>query len=210
MFNWNYKIAKHLLKEEIEGEKKFGIDTTGNNDLSSLKNNSEEFRHSTIYMPASYGLLEQVFAEITPHTYKHFLDIGCGKGRVICTAAYKGFKKITGIEISKPLYQSAIENANKTMQHIPASSINVLLANAINYQIENDTDCIFMFNPFNEIILEKVLENIDESLIKNPRNITLIYFNSLYRPLLAKHQYEQVFNTDKFHYIQAAIFIKKA
>ena len=62
--NWNLRIAWHILDKEIKGEKKYGIQTTGADELKKLEAKGIDISHATIYMPASYDLLETVFTEL--------------------------------------------------------------------------------------------------------------------------------------------------
>ena len=99
--NWNIRIAWHILLQEIKGEKKYRINTTGKDTLESLEEKGIDIDHATIYMPVSYDLLETIFNQLPKKRNTHFLDIGCGKGRALCVAAYHGFNKVTGIDLHK-------------------------------------------------------------------------------------------------------------
>ena len=74
--NWNFKIALHLIKQEIAGEKKYGINTTGADELLSLEKKGIDIDHSTIYMPVSYTLVEDLFKQLNNKPANNFLDIG--------------------------------------------------------------------------------------------------------------------------------------
>ena len=108
--NWNWSIAYTIILQEIQGEKKYGINTTGADELMELKKLGVDISHATIYMPVSYQLLDIIFTYLPKQNRHHFLDIGCGKGRAICVAAYCGFKKVTGIDFSKKFCEIAEEN----------------------------------------------------------------------------------------------------
>ncbi|MEI9958837.1 MAG: hypothetical protein WDM90_21565 [Ferruginibacter sp.] len=58
---WDIKIARYIIKQEIKGEKKYGINTTGADELRALEKRGIDTDHSTIYMPVSYDLLEEIF-----------------------------------------------------------------------------------------------------------------------------------------------------
>src|SRR6478609_9433477 len=88
-YNWNIGIAWYIIKQEIRGEKKFGINTTGADQLKKLEKKGIDITHATIYMPVSYDLLEDIFKQLNIEDYNHFLDLGCGKGRAMCIAAHK-------------------------------------------------------------------------------------------------------------------------
>ena len=66
-------------------------------------------------------------------------------------------------------------------------------------------DCIFLFNPFDEIIMSAVVNNIFESLQTNPRKLTIIYVNPLHIEQFLKAGYKQTWYSKKMKYIEAAI-----
>jgi SAM-dependent methyltransferase len=208
-FKWDVKIAMHLLKHEVKGEKKYGINTIGTDELKSLEEKGIEIDHSTIYMPVSYDLLEDVFNQLTNKPFNHFLDIGCGKGRALCVAAHYGFKKVTGLDFSKDLCIAAEENFSITKQKFTALQYKIINNDAFYFEIPEDVDCIFMFNPFDDVIMSGVAANILESFEANPRTITLIYANPLYKQELLAIGFKQIYHTQKMQYLEAVILEMK-
>ncbi len=204
-FKWDVKIAMHLLKHEIKGEKKYGINTTGIDALKSLEEKGIEIDHSTIYMPVSYDLLEEICPQPLKGSKAHFLDIGCGKGRALCVAAHYGFKKVTGLDFSKDLCIAAEKNLAVTQQKCTDLQYKIINNDAFYFKIPEDVDCIFMFNPFDDIIMNGVAENILESFETNPRNITLIYANPMHKQELIEIGFKQIYHTQKMQYLDAII-----
>lgn len=215
-FNWNIRIATHILLQEIKGEKKYGINTTGADELKKLEEKGIDISHATIYMPVSYLLLDEIFDQLNSLTLKplnlatfkpcnHFLDIGCGKGRALCVAAHHGFKKITGIDLSKELCEQARLNCSITQQRIPAAQFSVINNDAFYYEIPADVDCIFMFNPFDEVIMSGVVENIVESLQQHPRNISIAYVNPLHKELFVRAGFKEVYYSKRMKYLEVSI-----
>jgi hypothetical protein len=100
-WNWDLRIAIALFIQEIKGEHKYGIDTTGADMLLSLKKTGTDITNSTFYMPVSYLLLENVFTVIPKNNRHHFVDIGCGKGRALCVAGNFEYQKLTGVDFSE-------------------------------------------------------------------------------------------------------------
>ncbi|WP_462254805.1 class I SAM-dependent methyltransferase [Ferruginibacter sp.] len=205
---WNIKIAKYILSQEIKGEKKYGITTTGADELKTLEERGIDTDHSTIYMPVSYSVLEEMFEQLnflTNTSFNHFLDIGCGKGRALCVAAHNEFRKVTGIDFSKEFCKAAEENLSITQQQFPNLQYKVINNDAFYFEIPNDVDCIFMFNPFDDVIMSGVAENILESFEISQRPITLIYVNPLYKEELLAVGFKQIYYTQKMQYLEAAI-----
>jgi SAM-dependent methyltransferase len=206
--NWNISIAWHITKNEKRGEKQYGIETTGVDTLKKLEKKGIDISHATIYMPVSYDVLELFFIEAKIASFNHFLDIGCGKGRVMCVAAHFAIKKISGLELSKDLYVEAKKNIDITKKQFPRINIEISNNDAFYFEIDDDVDCIFMFNPFDETIMNGVMENIETSIQNNPRVMTIIYINPLEKHVLLDWGYEEVFYSKKMHYLEGSIFVK--
>lgn len=203
--NWDIRIAWYMIRQEIEGEKKYGINTTGADELHKLEKQGIDISHATIYMPVSYSLLEEIFEQLPASIRNHFLDMGSGKGRALCVAAHKGFKQVTGLDFSKTLCNAAIENLTKTKEQIPTFNFKVINNDAFYFEIPDDVDCIFFFNPFDEIIMSAVVNNIFSSLQNNPRKISIIYVNPMHKDLFLKAGYAETWHSKKMKYIEAVI-----
>ena len=206
--NWNISIARHIIRNEIRGEKKYGIQTTGADELKHLEDIGIDISHATVYMPVSYDLLERFFVQAEIKRFRHFLDIGCGKGRAMCVAAAFGANKVSGTELSKKLYLQAKSNLELTKNKFPALQFEVFNNDAFWYEIDDDVDCIFMFNPFDDVIMSGVMENIETSLGKNPRKITVIYINPMQKHLFLEHGYKEVFHYREKYYLEGSVFEK--
>jgi 2-polyprenyl-3-methyl-5-hydroxy-6-metoxy-1,4-benzoquinol methylase len=204
-FNWNFRIATAVITQEIKGEKKYSIDTTGADELKSLSKKGIDISHATIYMPVSYLLLEEIFRQIPLMPPKHFLDIGCGKGRAMCVAAHHGINNITGIDISKQLCEDALTNLQHTKEKFPSLQYEVITKDAMNFEIPADVDCIFLFNPFDVVIMSAVVSNIMESVQEHPRDIIVAYANPLYEDHFLEEGFIEIFHTKELKYLEADI-----
>ncbi len=204
-WNWNWRIARHMIRNEIRGEKKYGLHTTGADELGHLHKKGVDTSHSTIYMPAGYDLLEALFKQVDLKGYRHFIDIGCGKGRVMAVAAHYGARKITGIDYSPLFCRIAREQMEKTAALLPAFSYKIINNDAFYFDIPDDADCIFMFNPFDDVIMSGVADHIAESHRRCPRRITLLYANPMHRGCLEEAGFTEVFHTKQLQYLEAAI-----
>lgn len=215
--NWNIRIAWVMIRQEISGEKKYGIHTTGADELLKLEKQGIDISHATIYMPVSYSLLEEIFKQLNlsepsaanQQSQTHFLDIGCGKGRALCVAAHYGFEKLTGLDFSKDLCDMAKQNLSITKQQFPQIEYKVINNDAFYFEIPGDANYIFLFNPFDEIIMSAVVNNIFASLQNHPRKITVIYVNPLHKELFLKAGYKETWYSKKMKYLEASILTNK-
>jgi SAM-dependent methyltransferase len=203
--NWNWKLATVLILQEIKGEKKYGINTTGADELEKLAAKGVDISHATMYMPVSYSLLENVLKQLPLINRNHFLDIGCGKGRAMCVAAYHGFGKISGIDFSATFCEEAIKNLLLTKNKKNDIQHNVIHINVLAYQIPVDVDCLFLFNPFDEKLMHHLVIEITKSLQKSPRKLHIIYANPLHIQLFINAGFKQIFYTKRMKYFEVSI-----
>lgn len=212
-WNWNISIAWKILKEEIKGEKKFGINTTGADELKKLEALGIDTSHATIYMPVSYQLLEEIFAQLERPESKpkpqagpdHFIDIGCGKGRALCVAAHHGFTKLTGVDLSREFCDQAKENLAITKQQFPELEYDIINNDAFYFEIPPDANYIFLFNPFDEVIMSGVLNMLFSSLHKYPREFSLVYVNPLHKKLFLNAGFKETWYSKKMKYLEVSI-----
>ncbi len=206
-FNWNIRIAWHIIKQEINGEKKYGIDTVGADELKSLEKKGIDITHSTIYMPVSYPLLEELFEQLNTKPLYHFLDIGSGKGRAICVAAHHGFNELTGIDLSKKLCMIAEKNLALTRLKKTLINYTIINNDAFYFDIPVDADCIFLFNPFDDVIMSAVVQNICNSLQSFPRSLYILYVNPLHKEQFIKAGFKEIYHVKKMKYLEAVILV---
>ena len=191
--------------QEIWGEKKYGINTTGADELKKLSQQDIDISHATIYMPVSYVLLETIFNQLPVTPRNHFLDIGCGKGRAICVAAYNGFRKISGVDFSKVLCEMTAQNIIVVQQKYPAVEFAVTNKNVLDYDIPGDVDCIFLFNPFDEMMTEKVANAVKKNLEFTPRFLQIVYANPLYKKAFEDIGFTEVYYSKTMNYFEVSI-----
>jgi len=207
--NWNIRLAFFTVYHEIKGERKYGIQTSKLNDLKKLSLTGNNIRHSENYQGTNYFLLEKIFSWLQKIPInKNIIDYGCGKGRVLVVAAFYGFNKITGIDFAKELCEEAQKNITPLQQYFPEKSFAIIHVNAVDHQIEDDTNVFFFFNPFDEVVILAVVKNILLSLKRNPREIYVIYVNPVHEEIFLSAGFEQVYYYQKLQYIRASILKK--
>jgi SAM-dependent methyltransferase len=111
-----------------------------------------------------------------------FVDLGCGKGRVLMYAAMKKPRKVVGVELVEEYVALARRNAGILSAELGVP-IEVYNVDAATCTI-NDGTVYYLFNPFGEKTLRAVLENIRQSLASNPRRIRIAYYFPLHEPVL--------------------------
>jgi SAM-dependent methyltransferase len=122
------------------------------------------------------------------------LDFGCGKGGAMITLAQARFGRVDGVELSPAL----AEIARKNLKKLHISNAAVYSCDAAELTELDEYDYFYMYNPFPQVVLERVLENIKVSALRRPRRITLIAKNPIYEELLLAAGFQAIesFNHD--------------
>ena len=207
--NWNIRLASFLLVNDIKGERRYGIHTSGLDELESMEDDGIDISNNSIYTPVSYYLLENTFKHLPANIRKHFIDFGCGYGRAMCVAAHHGFKKVSGIDFSREFCEVAKENLAITKQKVSNFKSNIINNDAFYYEIPNDADCLFFFNPFNEIIMSGVVNNVLDSIDEKPRTIYIIYINPIHKDQWIDAGFKEIYHYQKLKYLEQSILVYK-
>ena len=88
------------------------------------------------------------------------IDYGSGKGRILYNAIKLGFNSAIGVEFAKELFNTSKENLKKLLNQKEYEKVQIILDDASNISPNKDTRLIFFYNPFDEIIMSKVINNI--------------------------------------------------
>jgi SAM-dependent methyltransferase len=145
--------------------------------------------HATAYQAVWCRNLRELFFEAkkTGYNFQNFIDIGSGKGKACFYAqTRKEFDNITGIEFSKPLVD--ISNINKKNQF---RSVTFIHKDALDFKLPDQSSFVFMFNPFDSVILEKFILNNIHNL--KSQNSVIAYANDIERISLTKFGFETIF-----------------
>jgi SAM-dependent methyltransferase len=133
------------------------------------------------YDPLPYRSLCSIGRHLPTSRDDNLLDLGCGKGRVLCFFALRRLGKCSGIEISPALADEARINAQRLRgRH---SLIEVIEGDAIDADI-GGASIIYMFHPFSNVVMEPVLRSVEASLRAQPRALRICYANPVQAGLL--------------------------
>jgi SAM-dependent methyltransferase len=130
------------------------------------------------YDPAPWRTLKRSLqlASLRPEKFT-FVDIGCGKGRVLLSALTLPFVRVIGVELSPALSKIAEQNvAAARLIARRCSSIQVICADATQFAMPDGPNILFFYNPFYVAVLENVLGKVARSYLDNPRSVFLIFY----------------------------------
>jgi SAM-dependent methyltransferase len=127
------------------------------------------------------GLRELNFGDFT------FLDLGSGKGRTLLMASDYPFHRIVGVELLPALHQIAQQNLKQYQSESQKCfALEAICADAAGFAFPDQPLLIYLFNPFPEPVLRKVIANLAESLRACPRAVYVLYHNPLLENVVAE------------------------
>src|SRR5262245_43054338 len=101
----------------LRWEYKLGINTRGIAEIAEPD--------SGHYVTSNYSLIWAILHNLPLSCSDVVVDIGCGKGRVLCCAARFNIREVSGVEISKNLCEIAGRNAVRVSgRRAPITIIN--------------------------------------------------------------------------------------
>jgi SAM-dependent methyltransferase len=135
-----------------------------------------------------------------------FVDLGSGKGRTLLMASDYPFRRIVGVELLPALDQIARENLrNYNSESQKCFVLESICANAAEFTFPAEPLVVYLFNPFPEAVLRKVMANLQRSLRDHPRQVYVLYHNPLLETVLqGSAVLRKVGGTDQYSMYSAA------
>lgn len=155
-----------MIDKENIWDRLLKVKTTGRDD-----SNSDQYRYP--YEPTPYSVLERLANSGFIGKKDVVLDYGCGKGRVDFFLSYQTKAAAVGIEYDERIYSSATENQKTALSR---TRTKFVLARAEAYEVPEQVNRFYFFNPFSVEILHKVIARILDSYYEKPREAFLFFY----------------------------------
>jgi len=157
---------------------KYGTDTAGSVPPEQLGITDAAVRDQAIlYLPSPTRVTRWMFDNIgVEHREFSFVDLGCGKGRVLLVGSDYPFRRIVGVEISPELAAIARRNIER---YQPASrrcqDVTVTNVDATRFEFPATNLLLHLYHPFEPAITTAVLANLQRSVEAAPRKVVIAY-----------------------------------
>jgi SAM-dependent methyltransferase len=159
---------------------RYGTATRTSVQLADLAIAGENVGRGVGYQPSAPALFHRVMRDLALPGGSVFVDFGCGKGRVLMMAARYGFRRVVGVDFSAELCRVARRNLEIFRQRTGVSvEFEVVEADVLAYPFRDDENVFYLFNPFDAVVMRRILARIDESRRRAPRPVWLIYYYPL-------------------------------
>ncbi len=164
-------------------ERRLGIQTSGRKQIAHA--DAERFE------PVPYAVLERILARLAPTPDAVVVDLGSGKGRLVCGAALRPLRQVIGVEIDPALHADAERNAARLRGR--RAPIRLFCQSATEFDCQ-DVDTVLLFNPFGEATMRVVLAQLRRSWEQRPRPLQIAYVNAVCGHLFAAEPWLELYD----------------
>jgi len=163
------------------------------------------------YQPTEHELFHEMMAALereTKITFSEFtfVDLGSGKGRTLLMASDYPFERILGVELLPSLNEIAQENLRQYhSESQKCFAMESICADATTFEVGVNPLVVYLFNPFPEPGLRRVLANLERSLRTNPRPVYVMYHNPQLESVLNEAGWRKIAGTHQYSIFSRAI-----
>ena len=206
---FGFRLAHFIIRHEISGEKKYGIRTIGVDNLPGAVS-AEDRKHFSAYEPVNYYTSSRLFGYLQPADFTTtLLDVGCGKGRLLAMGAAYGFLDLIGIDLSRKLCDAATRVCNGIKTKYADISFTIECGDARSYCIPDTVGVIFLFNPFDAVVMDEFIIKVFESLSRKDRPLKILYANPQCKQQWLDAGFTEIASFVKLKYLQGSVLERK-
>jgi hypothetical protein len=162
------------LVEDERFDAEQGVDTAAQLHPSEVSIESSDWIYGNRYQPAAVGEFELAISHCTVDLKDYvFVDVGCGKGKVLVLAGELPFQHVYGVEWGRELAETAKRNIAKV--NGLDGKVTVICGDATTWALPDRPLILFLNNPFEAPLLKRFVKHIERSLMESPRDIQVLY-----------------------------------
>lgn len=178
--------AGHAAGEDAgeDFDRRHGVDTGGIIPQADLDVVTPNWVHGSAYVatsPIDFGEVLAPYGLDLART--SFVDLGCGKGRVLLMAAALPFARVVGVEYSEQLSAIARDNLARYRGPRAAAMLEVVTGDATAYAFPPGDLVVFMYHPFDDVVMRRVVASLEAAMGGAPRKLVVLYFKPVYAAL---------------------------
>jgi len=177
---------------------RYGVDTGGVTRLATLRIDSEHrdlgADHVAFDPDALDAALDRLPDDLAGFS---FVDLGSGKGRAVLVAARRRFRRVVGVEFSRALHRVALENvARFPRAELRCGRVELTCADAASFELPREDLVLFLNDPFEREVMEKVTAAARDSLRDAPRRLYVLYASPRHAAVWAHTGFEALAHDD--------------
>lgn len=159
-------------------DRRYGTDTSGTVPIEQLTSTPLLQQHGVFYAGSQPSVVRAGLNALPPVNGFTFVDIGCGKGRVVLVASEYPFARIVGVDMSNDLLEVARRNAETVRRREPARpAIEFIQADATTFGFPPGDLVVYLYHPFDAPLMARVVAQLERALAEQPRRLFVVYCN---------------------------------
>lgn len=141
--------------------------------------------HYNGYEPTAYFALETLCNGYSLSSKDNIVDFGCGKGRLNFFINHFYGCNVTGVEMNTVFYEECLDNKSSYIKTHNKCEDKVQFINCLaqDYEIKQEDNKFYFFNPFSQHIFINIIDNILDSIEKFNRPVDIILYYPTYEYL---------------------------
>jgi SAM-dependent methyltransferase len=124
------------------------------------------------YATISFGDVFTILDFLSPGKEDVLVDVGCGKGRIVCSAARYRLREVIGFDDTPILCGMAERNLARIRGRRTLARVINCDAESFDYSLGT---IYYMYYPFGDRTMQMVLDKLYESLQQRPRTVRIAY-----------------------------------
>lgn len=177
---WRARVAAERALERLHGS-----ETSDHLYLEDLGLSSE---NRVWHDPSEWIPVRRALRRLRVGRGDVFVDFGSGLGRALLVAAELPFDRVVGVELSERMNELARRNLDRARRRSRAGSVELVTADALEYEIPDDLTVAYMYCPFYGDVFARVIERLLASVDRRPRALRLVYNYPAEQRVLAEHE----------------------
>jgi SAM-dependent methyltransferase len=158
-----------------------GTDTSGFVAAEYLPSSPLDSQKKHCYAGSQPSIIHAALTTLPALDGYTFIDLGCGKGRPLLVSSEFPFRELIGVELSPKLADMAHKNAAVLKSHFPERPpITIVTGDASAFPFPAGNIVLFLYNPFGEEVIAKVVAGIEAALAAENRALFVVYYNPVY------------------------------
>jgi SAM-dependent methyltransferase len=159
----------------------YRTETSGFVPPNQLASSPLDSARGTFYAGSQPSIIRRALNTLPELPECTFIDLGCGRGRPLLVASEFPFRSLIGVELSSSLVLAARKNAARLGQsYAQRPPIVIEQGDAAQFPIPPGNAVVFLYNPFGEEVIVRVVSRIEEAVAAGGRTIFVIYYNPVH------------------------------
>jgi hypothetical protein len=162
--------ARRVAEKALE--RRYGVSTS---EFVYLEDLGLAPEHRVWHDPSDWIGLRRALGRLGVGPDDVFVDYGSGLGRAVLVAASLPFRRVIGVEVSEEMTQRARENVGRNRQRLRAKDVELVSADALEWEVPPDLTVAYLYCPFTDEIFDGVMQRLFDSVDRHPRPLRIVY-----------------------------------